>query len=197
MPGIERTHNCYYSIGKFLTLIEEEWLKKMKRHAAQPPTAGQIKAWVDSFRVLQAACSLLPDEYRNLYIVFEYALPRYPVRPGRHPSPYYVYADAVLLSKNRAVVLEFKQKDHDYFGDAHQARKYHRRIQNFHNASRGMGKGAVLVLTKAKDLREHYFKVDCCSADLLHDVILEQFPVNFMRHPDPSGWCSSAFSARV
>lgn len=193
MPDSRRTHSCYFPVDSFLRLSESDWLRKMKRHAAFPPTDGMIKSWIDSFRVLHTALSKLPDEYKNLYIVFEYALPK-SVQKFEQTSTSYYYADAVLLSKKRVVVLEFKQKKEDYFGDAHQARKYRRRIQCLHDASRGMSKGAILVLTKAQNLRSSYYKVECCSADLLANVIVEQFSRCCTRHPDPSGWCSSTFS---
>ena len=194
MPELKRTHSCYYSVGKFLTLTEDAWLKTMKKHAHEAPSEGQIAAWKDSFSVLQQAFGVLPAEYHKLYVIFEYALPRYPVKPGKAPDPYYVFSDAILLSKKRVVALEFKRKSEDYFGDAHQARKYRRRIQDFHDESRGMDKGAILVLTQASDLREKYFKVDCCSSDLLSVAIEEQFASGITRHPSPSAWCASTFS---
>lgn len=194
MPELKRTHSCYYSVGKFLSLSEDAWLSKMEKHAHQPPTPGQIAAWRDSFHVLQQTFQSLPTEYHDLYVIFEYALPRYPIKPGKAPSPYYVFADAILLSKQRVVVLEFKRRREDYFGDAHQARKYRRRIQDFHDESRGMDKGAILVLTRAANLREHYYKVDCCSADLLATSIEDQFASGITKHPSPSVWCASTFS---
>ena len=195
MPELKRNCSCYFSIGKFLTLDENTWIRTMRRNAAQPPSPGQIKAWQDSFHVLQQTFSALPAEYHQLHVIFEYALPRYPITPGKAPRPYYVFADAILLGKERAVVLEFKQKKQDYFGDAHQARKYRRRIQDYHDASRGMSKGAILVLTKAVALRERYYKVACCSADFLAAAILDQFGSAPARHPDPKGWCSSPLSS--
>ena len=194
MPELKRTHSCYYSVGKFLSLTEDKWIKTMEKNAHELPSVGQIEAWKDSFGVLQQALGALPAEYHDLYIIFEYALPRYPVKPGKKHSPWYVFCDAILLSKTRVVTLEFKQKKEDYFGDAHQARKYRRRIQDFHDESRGMGKGALLVLTRASELREKYFKVDCCSADLLATAIEEQFAGKITRHPNPSAWCASTFS---
>ena len=196
MPELKRTHTCYYSVEKFLSLTEDKWLKTMIRHAHEPPSPSQIAAWKDSFAVLQQALGVLPEEFHKLYIIFEYALPRYPVKPGKAPDPWYVFADAILLSKTRAVTLEFKQKKEDYFGDAHQARKYRRRIQDFHDQSRGMGKGAILVPTRASQLREKYHKVDCCSVDLLPVAIQEQFAKGVTRHPSPSAWCASTFSCR-
>lgn len=194
MPELKRTHSCFYSVGKFLSLSEDTWMSTMKRRAHQPPSAGQITAWEDSFRVLQQALGALPEEYHKLYIIFEYALPRYPVKPGKAPSQWYVFSDVILLSKTRVVALEFKQKDEDYFGDAHQTRKYRRRIQDFHDESLGMDKGAILVLTKASVLREKYYKVDCCSSDLLAAAIENQFADGITRHPNPSAWCASTFS---
>lgn len=194
MPELKRTHTCYYSVGKFQSLTEDAWIRTMKRNAHMPPSDSQVKAWRDSFRVLQQTLSALPEEYRKLYIIFEYALPRHPVKPGKKPSPWYMFSDAVLLSKTRAVVLEFKRKKEDYFGDAHQTRKYRRRIQEYHDESRGMDKGAILVLTRAAELREKYFKVDCCSGDLLPAAIKDQFTGNIIRHPNPSAWCASTFS---
>lgn len=194
MPELKRTHTCYYSVETFLSLTEDRWLKTMKRNAHEPPSESQIKAWKDSFAVLQQSLGALPEEYHKLYIIFEYALPRYPVKPGKQPSPWYVFADAILLSKTRVVTLEFKQKKEDYFGDAHQARKYRRRIQDFHDESRGMCKGAILVLTRASELRKKYFRVDCCSSDLLAAAIEEQFGTGITKHPSPSTWCASTFT---
>jgi hypothetical protein len=194
MPKLKRTHTCFYSVGTFLSLTEDKWIKTMEKNAHQPPAPNQIAAWKDSFAVLQQALGALPEEFHELYIIFEYALPRYPVKPGKKHSPWYVFADAILLSKERVVTLEFKQKKEDYFGDAHQARKYRRRIQDFHDESRGMGKGAILVLTRATELREKYFKVDCCSGDLLSVAIVEQFANKISRHPNAKKWCASTFS---
>lgn len=193
MPQLERTHTCDYTVGKFLTLSEDKWLAKMKKHAHQPPSPSQIAAWSDSFRVLQQTFQSLPADYHNLYVIFEYVLPGDLSEPDNGPE-YYVFADAILLSKQRVVVLEFKRRREVFVGHVRQTHKYRCRIQAYHDESRGMNKGAILVLTRATGLRERYKKVDCCSTDLLAAVIKDQFAAGVIRHPDAKMWCASTFS---
>lgn len=72
--------SCYCdSVANFLKMTEDEWLEEMKNnfdnvYATYYLEDAQIKAWRDSFRVMQN--SLSGAEYpATTQIIFEYRLP--------------------------------------------------------------------------------------------------------------------------
>ncbi len=187
--------NCgYYTLGGFLNAEKEKWLKKMEKKAVYDVAEGNIKAWADEFDVLQEALSVLPESYHNVHIIFEYGLPYKNFDPPPKADDPAVFADAIILSKNTVVVLEFKQAKDAFVGYLRQARKYRKRIQQHHDESRGMNKRAILVLTKGKEIRQKEYKANCCSRELLAQAVMDALGENPKRHCDVEQWCNSSFS---
>lgn len=190
------SYATWCTLRKFQTYGKETWLRRMKRNAVTDVEQGNLEAWADSFDVLQRAIGSLPESYLDLHIVFEYGLPRYPLTAGRAPNDIAVFADAIVLSKDTVVVLEFKRAEEPFIGYARQARKYRRRIQDFHEESRGMRKRAIQVLTRGEGISHKYHKVVCCSADLLAGALLDAMGEYPKRHGNVKKWCESGFSVK-
>ena len=190
------SYTAYYTLGGFERAEKEKWLCRMQKKCTQEVLPGFMTAWTNEYDVLQKAISELPQEYKHLHIIFEYGLPRYPLSPGRSPTDIAVFADAIILSYDTAIVLEFKQLDEPFIGHVRQARKYRRRIQDFHDESSGMTKRSILVLTKGENISHKYHKVHCCSAELLSQTIMDALGEHPRRHSDVKAWCGSDFSCK-
>jgi len=189
---------------RFLSTGKEEWLSTMSRKYAQVSphslTKSMVKSWGNCYDALSHTLSLLGDGYRNLYLIFEYGLPMFPVKPGRPVNEEYaVSADCVVLSNNSVLILEFKDKD---LSDrefslhlAYSVRRYRNRIQQNHDMSRGFRKKGVLVTTVNTGIRRKKIKgVDLCSSDLLHEEISEYFGPSPAKLRNIRQWVGSTYS---
>lgn len=188
-------------VGNFLSLDQETWIASMKsrfqRVTSFPLTKEQERAWRNSFDVLQSALTDMGDAYQKLHLVFEYCLPMYPPRKDGTVSDYVVRADAILVSADTAVVLEFKDRDDAIVHHARAARKYRSRLQKYHDESVGMRKWSVLIPTLATDLCERKLnRVTACSPDRLAEELVRQLGDHPKAHPDISRWRRSGYSQK-
>ena len=188
---------CVLKIGEVLEIPGATWLDTM---IESYPTVSdfvlnraQIRAWVDEYAVLQKAFRDLPAGYRALDVVFEYVIPQN--RPlGEEPDPAsWIRPDAVILSEDTVLILEFKQRAEDERYQQRPAQKYRKSIKRYHRASRRMRKRSVLVLTKQRDYLEHYPGLDSCSPDKLATVIRDCLEDDCRPHPDAFAWLASEF----
>jgi hypothetical protein len=107
-----------------------------------PVGDGQVRAWMDSIRVLKRECRELVSGMPvvgDWGLVLEYELPR---EGGRRP-------DVVLLCGNSAHVMEFKGRTHAEQSDIDQVEAYARDLREYHAASHGLDVRAVLALDDA------------------------------------------------
>ena len=188
---------CVLKIGEVLEIPGETWLDTMIE--SYPAVSdfvlnrAQIRAWVDEYAVLQKAFRDLPAGYRALDVVFEYVIPQN--RPlGEAPDPAsWIRPDAVILSADTVLILEFKQRAEDERYQQRPAQKYRKSIKRYHLASRRMRKRSVLVLTKQREYLEHYPGFDSCSPDRLATVIRDCIEDDCRPHPDVFAWLGSDF----
>ena len=98
---------CGYcsEISEFLDVSYSDWLGQLQNHHSQcmnePANQSQIKAWKNSFKVLQRELPKLIEYHPDSdqwSILFEYELPR---EGGRRP-------DVVILGQGTVYVIEFK-----------------------------------------------------------------------------------------
>lgn len=185
---------CYHStVDKLLALGETEWERTMasrfKRVSPFPLKPEQSRAWWNCYAALASAFHELPAEYGKLQIIFEYVLPQR--RPDDTAPPVDdtgIRADAVLLSKDTVLILEFKDRDALYPGCERQARKYARRLRRWHTGSAGMRRKTAVVLTQSPPLREKRYRLTACSPDELAGVIGDTFPLPLKRMPAVGVW---------
>ena len=189
---------CYFRVNDFLNADQSTWLATMTRSVQEmhpgEVSKGQIESWRDCFDVLQRELSLIPEITSSLSIIFEYWLPQHSPESKKAANDNGVRADVILLDKKTVTILEFKRLKELFFGHVRQTRKYRRRIQDYHDQSRGMNKKAVLVLTEAENLNKDYNKVLVRSSDGLADALKAIYAPNGEPHPNPKGWIESAFS---
>lgn len=163
---MENDRCCYVgTVAEFLNLKEDDWKDYMiKRfHQVYPElpleedeNRGQIKAWKNCFRVMQATLANAEHPETN-YIVFEYKLP---YEGGRRP-------DVLLINPLEVVVLEFKDWDYYQVSQADQLIGYKRDLEEYHVATRGKKVIPILVLTLTKGLSDKRKGVYVRSPDKL------------------------------
>lgn len=187
----------YITAKKLLGKTEEQFIRSLShnypRVAVDGVSDGQIQAWRDCFGVLCSAFRALPEAFGDLWVVFEYVLPHHAPWTKKFSEEIHIRSDVILVSKDTALVLEFKQHDKPYAGAYHQAVKYQTRLKRFHAESNGMRVEAALIVTKANDLRDRFEGVPGCSPDQLPFVLKEVFGEAPDRHPNIRRWLDSAF----
>ncbi len=150
---------CYCGqIHNFLKISEDEWMGQMSRNlyeryktAANQPL---MDSWRDCFQHLQREFSKLPNDYLNLYIVFEYGVPsadpRYATR--RYPRD---RADVIIWDKKTALVLEFKREQYlpknDYREYERQLHNYYKMINEVHRYGKNQKVESAFVFTNCQD----------------------------------------------
>ena len=188
-------------IRAFLDTSKEDWLAAMEQHyhyvTPHKLVPGDVRAWENCWDVLHGALAGLGEPYPDLHILFEYCLPGKVSREGQL-SDYCVRADAIIVGRDTAVVLEFKNKPipQDKLPMfARQAKKYRTRLQKYHDESRGMRKWAVLVPTQSQDLLcKPISRVTACSPDRLAQVLRAQFGEDPRTRKTIRAWKNSAYS---
>ena len=178
---------CVLKIGEVLEIPGETWLDTMIE------SYPAVSDFVLNRAQMQRAFRDLPASYRALDVVFEYVIPQN--RPlGEPPDPAsWIRPDAVILSADAVLILEFKQRAEDERWQQRPAQKYRKSIKRYHLASRRMRKRSVLVLTKQRDYLEHYPGFDSCSPDRLATVIRDCLEDGCRPHPDVFAWLGSGF----
>ena len=190
------------TIGKFMDTDLESWMRTMEKNYKNVSPfelpEQQKRAWRNSYRVLQESLGEMDCSYRRLHLIFEYCLPKYPLRADQEPSPVYVVRpDCVIVSQDTLVVLEFKDREDIRVEHAREARKYRNRLNKYHDQSRGFRKWAILVPTLAQGISEKVIqRTTACSPDQLSNELKAQLgssprPLRSMKQ-----WRESSYSAK-
>lgn len=173
---------CYCSrYSDFVSFDQDSWLEKMcknfKECCEEEPSSSQIAAWTNCRSVLTSTFDSLPESFRDTWLVFEYALPRNKPGTKKEDKMLCVRPDVLLISGDRIIVMEFKQREPDkdgniYEGLVSQAQKYKARLEKFHLMSHDMIIFNVLVLTHGN----YYINVIedstySCTSDRLPDLM--------------------------
>ncbi len=191
---------CYYRLDVFKKKSLNEVLDRLEGYNSKvspyPLEEEQVRAWTDTYKVLQTAFKDLPKCYNNLYVVFEYVLPTHKPGSKRSEDDNGIRADVILVSKTATMVLEFKQRNNDFEGFVSQAQKYTTRLTRFHGQAMNMKNYTALVLTKASKYLKRHETVTSCSKDYLSDVIQIVFDRDCERHEDIKIWLNADFYAK-
>ena len=137
---------------------------------------GQKEAWERCYVPLKNALKKCGERYKNLFLVFEYTLPG---RISKKEVTKLVWPDVLIVSKEKILVLEFKNKPLP--ADAsekymNQAEKYKHRLEKYHLESAKRQIDCVLVSTQMKKTRKRVDNGVFCSSDYLDLIIQEAFP---------------------
>lgn len=135
------------SVREFLTTPREVWIAALDAHLQRllhkRAASTQVAAWAEEHLILTEAlqlCVTVEADAVDWSIVCEYELP---LEGGRRP-------DAVLLTGDSILVLEFKTSHAIRAGDLDQVRAYARDLHDYHRESHGKRVTPILVLTAAK-----------------------------------------------
>ena len=176
---------------------EDDFIRSLTRNyhkvAADDVSPGQITAWRDCYSVLCGAFRSLPESFLDLWVVFEYVLPQHAPWTKKFSEETHIRSDVILVSKDTALVLEFKQFEEPYPGAYHQAVKYQTRLKRFHAESNEMRVEAALIVTKASGFVDCFEGVHGCSPDQLPSVLTEIFGMAPERNRTIKQWLDSAF----
>ncbi len=188
---------CYYRLDVFRKKSLNEVLDRLEGFNAKvspyPIEPEQIRAWTDTYNVLQKSFKELPTKYNELYVIFEYVLPTHKPGSKRSENDNGIRADVVLVSKTATMVLEFKQRNNDFEGFVSQAQKYTTRLSRFHAQAMHMKNYTALVLTKADKYLKRHETVTSCSKDYLADILQIVFDNDCERLEDIKSWLNAKF----
>ncbi len=187
----------YVTFGNLVSKKSELFLPKMikgyPRTNLHPLVESQIRAWDNCHEVLKEAFTSLPNEYKNIWVVFEYVLPQHRPSSNKFLTETHIAADTLLISNDTVLILEFKQRKDPYEGFFKQANKYKNRIIDYHVESEEMAVNALLVLTLAEGYIGKVEGVPGCSPDCLGKEIVRLMG----EHPKPysniKNWLNSEF----
>lgn len=188
----------FITVGNLLGKTEDQFVRALthnfSRVAEDTPSDSQKEAWRNCYGVLCDTFRALPEVFQNLWVVFEYVLPRYAPGTKKFSKETHIRSDVILVGAETALVLEFKQYKKPFIGFYHQAMKYRKRLRCFHAESKGMHVEAAVVLTKAKGFRGSFEDVPGCSPDQLPSVLRAFFGEAPERHGNIRRWLDSAFA---
>ncbi len=171
-------------IKDFLDVSLDDLIQRLSDHhqrcMLEQPANSQLHAWQSSVMILKDCFNTLvrtnPD-IGQIGIVFEYELPR---ERGRRP-------DVILLTKNQAIVIEFKEVKYRSQAYVDQVTAYARDLLNYHSASHTLNFTPVLVLTQASQLRSTIDDTEVVSGDTLHELLENALPSD-IEPPDLRSW---------
>ena len=176
--GLYEFSGYYGTVREFLLLSGEEWLAQMREGCRRigrnlNDTRGLIHSFLDCRETMRALfddlSSLTAGGWEDWEIVFEFRLNR-----GRYVR---IYADVLLISRERVFSLEFKMKDKIDPEEVLQAAKYTPYLEIVFG--RKYDVLPALVLTRASDLFEFVpiglteAVLPVCSGDMLFNVLNE------------------------
>ena len=158
-----------------------------------PLSDSQIEAWIDCFDVLKSAFSSVSEPFGELWLVFEYVLPKHSPSTKKFLSEKHIVADVIVISADTALVLEFKRRADEFEGLYKQTAMYQRRLEQYHVESNRMKVMSLLVLTKANHFRGEMNGVKSCSPDCLAEAIIDIFGDNPKGYENIGRWLQSDF----
>lgn len=187
----------YITAGNLLGKTEDQFVRVLTHNfsgvAEGKPSDSQKESWRDCYGVLCDTFRALPEAFLDLWIVFEYVLPRHAPGTKKFSKETHIRSDVILVGGETTLVLEFKRYKKPFTGFYRQAMKYRDRLRNFHAESKDMRVEATLVLTKAKAFRSSFEDVPGCSPDQLPSVLKTFFGEAPERLCNIKRWLDSDF----
>jgi len=182
---------CWHgTVDEFLNISTKDWLKEMEERYpyVYPPEfelePENIEGWLSERESLMMALSILTcdydEQYGDLDIVCEFAMPQSNPSNGRNLEGR-VWCDAVLVSNESLVAMEFKDRTRKSIGDGvwlrNETDKYRRHLKRWHLGSAGLKKYAVCVLTaeSRREWTEKMQQVLFCDTFALPQIIDDCF----------------------
>ena len=172
---------CFCStFAEFAKLNNDYWLEEMIRNSAlvceAEPDDAQCRAWISCRKELLKTLKKLPEAYNDLWLVFEYVLPKHKPGTKKAETENGIRPDVLIAGRDFVTVLEFKQRKLDpdgsvYEGYISQAGKYVTRLNKYHAMAKDMYVAPVVVLTLEKKLLQDCDSYVACSADMLADAL--------------------------
>lgn len=193
----------FYSIAGFLSRPNETIVRKVKKKIKglyDEVSKSEVESWEDSYEVLAKAFSQLPDDFGGLWVILEYVMPS--TRPGgrRFNNGETIRADAIILSTDKVLVLEFKRYNGEKLSKVKKHVKktslYGRQISRYHDESADMDVRCLLVESWATSLQMTMDGVHVCSPDKLAEEILSFMGESPKAHLFPKQWAKSKYSIR-
>jgi hypothetical protein len=185
---VNQFDSTVYALQSFLEVDVTNWGNLLKQHhitcMGEEASYSQRKAWFDCFNILRREISLLPltlEQKENIFIVFEYELPR---ERGRRP-------DVLLLSGDNLIVLEFKGYSKENRAQVDQVKHYARDLKSYHERSHNLYVIPILVLASANNFTHEVDGVSVVSGDNLQTALHSLLSIPFTNIYE---WFNSEYS---
>lgn len=169
------------TFGELSKMNRELWLEEMIRNYSlvsdEEPGDRQCRAWISCREELVRALRKLPEAYRDVWLVFEYVLPKHKPGTKKAETEKGIRPDVLAVGRDFVTVLEFKQRKLDgdgsvYKGYIAQAGKYVTRLNRYHSMAENMYVAPAVVLTLEKKLLQDCEEYVVCSGDRLADALV-------------------------
>ncbi|MFC1947533.1 DNA/RNA helicase domain-containing protein [Chloroflexota bacterium] len=177
------------SVNNFIDVALVDLIHQLTEHhhrcMLEQPANSQIRAWESSAKILQDSFNVLVKEntgIETICIIFEYELPR---ERGRRP-------DVILLTQNKAIVIEFKEAQYRSQAYVDQVIAYSRDLFNYHAASHNLDFRSIVVLTQAVQLNSNIDEVNVVSPDVMVELLRSILSSNH-ETPDLQNWINSEY----
>lgn len=177
------------SIRQFMSTGIGEWQRRLLLHYSSMPPGGipsaqQMESWTEEFEIMRSAIGYLgPDMSDLVGVAFEYELPR---EGGRRP-------DVVLVTRQKIVVLEFKQKNRPTPADVDQVWSYARDLANYHALCRDRTVCACLVNTRGSGQLGRAGEVALANRDTLGPYLLSTLSGVDQQSSDLNAWLDADY----
>ena len=193
----------FYSVAGFISRPPEKIVQKVKKKLKRyydEISDSEVDSWKDSYPILADAFNQLPEDYGNLWIFLEYIIPNKKPGSDSYNNGKHCRADAVLLSADKVLVLEFKQTraDRSDLIEKHVKKTNHYGviIRKYHDESVGMEIRCIVVETWAEPMQTIKNGIHVCSKDKLTEEILAFMGEHPQTHLFPKQWAESNYSIR-
>lgn len=189
--------------AELVKMNKDFWLEEMIRNFSLVSDDGlsdeQCRAWISCRNELVKTLKKLPEAYKDIWLVFEYVLPKHKPGTKKAETERGIRPDVLIVGKEFVTVLEFKQRKLEgdgsvFAGYVSQAGKYVTRLNKYHAGSRDKYVAPVVVLTLARDYLADNDSYVVCSADRLADalVLLNGETPESITYKDMESWLASS-----
>ena len=191
-------HCCYAdTISNYMRMTEPQFISHMKKEyhgvTSHALTPGEVESWKRSYKLIKKAFEDAPNS-SEATVVFEYVLPeRKRGKKDLFCAQVGCRADVIILTKTMITIVEVKNRTMEDVIEANyhnQAKKYKRKLQQFHMASQDAKIKVMLVCLQENELSVRKQQTWFLSADGFREKVLSQ-SIGTRSLEDAGSWIKS------
>lgn len=158
-----------------------------------PIDMSQALRWKEKTKILHNCLKGLKSRCSNIHIIFEYAMPKTTKTRDEEACPC-VRAGVLLVSREKVLVIHFRQSDKMVPESASHAQKYAICLLKHHNKAKDMTIATIVVLNSSKKHLELYDDLAVCSPDSLPKLIAGYFESSNKLVKNIEEWTGAGFT---